>query len=287
MARPKKQDSAPTSTASAPMPPRAAAEAFAKIELDLAAVPPEALTPITVDIGSAVAVVNAAAPRILEHRKAIVDALPQHPIDKLDKLDTYAQAAWYAHLLNTYASTSPEAAKALTDEATKLREGLLIAAEALAHRGMLDSDLVAKIRKGTGTLDLAGDLTTLANTFRENWGKVSSKTAVDRSEIDRAAELGPAVLVVIAAKKHASKAVNTDEQRARAFALLEGAYDSCRQALAYIRWKEGDAEAIAPPLDKKRRGRKPGTKKDGDAGVEAEGEADAATDGADAADAED
>jgi hypothetical protein len=49
-------------------------------------------------------------------------------------------------------------------------------------------------------------------------------------------------------------------QRARAFTLLVNAYDACRQALAYLRWKEGDAESIAPSLFKKRPGRKPGKK---------------------------
>lgn len=260
MARPKKQDSTASSPNAAPAPstPNAAADAFAKIEPELAALAADALAPVTIDLGAAVGSALAAAPRVREHRDAIVEQLPKHPISAVDKLESYAQAAWYAHLVHTYSSSSPESSKALIEEATRLRESLLIAAEALAHRALLDADAVARIRKGSGSADLAGDLTALAALFRDGWGKIGGKTAVEKHEIDRASELGPAVLVASAAKKH--KNADTEGQRARAFTLLVGAYDSCRQAIAYLRWKEGDAETIAPSLFKKRPGRKPGKK---------------------------
>ncbi len=270
MARPKKQDTADTSSNGAPASsaPNAAADAFTKIEPELAALAADALAPMTIDPGAAVNSVLAAAPRIREHRDAIAEQLPKHPIEAIDKLESYAQAAWYAHLVHTYASGSPEQSKALIEEATKLREGLLIAAEALAHRNLLDADAVAKIRKGSGNADMAGDLTALAALFKEGWSKVSAKTAVEKHEVERAAELGPAVLVALHAKKH--KNANTEDQRARAFTLLVNAYDACRQALAYLRWKEGDADSIAPSLFKKRPGRKPG-KKDEEGEAPAEG----------------
>ena len=267
MARPKKQDTSAASTEpAAPSAPNAAAEAFAKVEPELASLAAEALAPVTIDLGAAVASVLAAAPRVREHREAIVEQLPHHPISAVDKLETYAQAAWYAHLLHSYSSSSPESAKALIEEAGRLREGLLIAAEALAHRALLDTDAVARLRKSSANPDLAGDLSALAALFRESWGKVSSKTAVEKGEIDRAAELGPAVLVATTARKH--KNTDTESQRARAFTLLVNAYDSCRQALAYLRWKEADADALAPSLFKKRPGRKPGSGKKEEEGGE-------------------
>jgi hypothetical protein len=266
MPRPKKQDtSAPSAESAAQSAPNAVADAFAKVEPEIAALAPEALAPITVDVGAAVTSVLAAAPRIREHRDAIADQLPRLDLGAVDKLEVYAQAAWYTHLVHTYASGSPESAKALIDEAGRLREGLLIAAEALAHRALLDADAVARIRKGGG--DLAGDLVALAALFKECWGRISGKTAVEKHEIDRAAELGPAVLVASAARKH--KSGDTDGQRARAFTLLVNAYDTCRRALAYLRWKEGDADAIAPSLFRKRPGRKPGKKDEEGAGTEA------------------
>lgn len=275
MARPKKQDTLaashgdPAPAAGPPAhSPNAGADAFAKIEPELAHVTPEELVPVAEDLQGVVSHVLAAVPRIREHRDAIAEQLPHHPIDRLDKLDAYAHAARYAHLVHTYSSTTPETAKALLDESTRLRDGLLIGAEALAHRNLLDADAVARIRKNHGGADLAGDLVALAALFKEGWGKVSSKTAVEKHEIDRAAELGPAVLVAVAASKHAGKSVDTDGQRARAYALMFHAYDACRQALAYLRWKEGDADSLAPSLTKKRPGRKPGSKKDEEGAAE-------------------
>ncbi len=280
MARPKKQESTTTTTStSAPSAPNAAADAFAKIADELAALTPEELTPITVDVSAAVTAVLAAAPKILAYRDAIVEQLPLHPIEQVDELETYAHGAWYAHLLHNYANGSPEAAKAMIDEAQKLREDLLVAAEALAHRGMLDADAVAGIRKGHGHTDTAGDLTALAQLFKASWSKVSSKTAVEKTEVDRAEELGPAVMVAIAVRKSGAKSTDTDGQRARAFTLLARAYEGCRRAVTYLRWTEGDAESIAPSLFKKRAGRKPGAGKKED---EAEGAAPEATDTADA-----
>jgi hypothetical protein len=272
MARPKKQESTSSTTstsASAVSAPNAAAEAFAKIEAELAALTPEELTPITVEIPAAVTAVLAAAPKILAYRDAIVEQLPLHPIEQVDELETYAQAAYYAHLLHNYANGSPEAAKALIDEAQKLREDLLVAAEALAHRGMLDADAVAGIRKGHGHADTAGDLTALAQLFHASWSKVSSKTAVEKTEVDRAAELGPAVMIAIAVRKSGAKSMDTEGQRARAFTLLARAYESCRRALAYLRWMESDSDSIAPSLFKKRAGRKPGAGKKEDESTEA------------------
>jgi hypothetical protein len=283
MARPKKQEtpSPSASTSNAPAPPNAAAEAFASVESELAALSPEELAPITVEISAAVTAVLAAAPRIREHRDAVAEQLPKHPIGFIDNLATYAHAAWYAHLAHTYAAGNPEASKALIEEAQKLRDDLLIAAEALAHRGLLNAEAVAKVRKGSGNADAANDLVTLASLFSSDWGRVSGKTAVERHEIDRAAEIGPAVMVMLAVKKQPTKNSDTEGQRSRAFTLLSRAYDSCRQALAYLRWKEGDADAIAPSLTRKRPGRKPGKKADeaelsaGEGGAESEVEAEA------------
>jgi hypothetical protein len=257
MSRPKKQDT-PDSSNTAP----AQADAFAAIEPELAALAAEEVAPLPADVTAAINTVLAAAPRIHEHRAAITEQLPAHPLGLVEKLETYAQAAHYTHLVHTYSQSGPEALAALVEEATKLRNGMLIAAEALAHRNLLDADAVASIRKSSGDSDVAGELVALAALFKESWSRVASKTAVERHEVERAAELGPAVLVAQHAQKQAHEPLDTEAQRARAFTLLTHAYDAARQALAYVRWKEGDADTIAPSFSKKKAGRKPGAAKE-------------------------
>ena len=263
MPRPKKPDAelAPHPAS----PPNAAADAFAKIEPELATVSLDGIDPSAIDVGAAVATIKAAHARMAPYRTAIVENLPHHPIEKLDELSMFAEAAWYAHLVHTHMSAGPETAKSLVDEATRLRQGLLIAAEALAHRSLLDADAVAKLRKSSSPIEEARDLVTLASLFKSAWSTVSSKTAVDRTEIDRAAELGPAVSIVVSYRKQAGKPVDSGDQRSRAYVLLTQAYDACRQAISYVRWQDGDADAIAPPLHKKRAMRRSANKTEDEA----------------------
>jgi hypothetical protein len=76
---------------------------------------------------------------------------------------------------------------------------------------------------------------------------------------------------VLSARKNAGKPVDALDQRNRAYVLLTGAYDDCRQALTYVRWKHGDADTIAPPLQKKRAPRRAASKTEDDTkGVDAE-----------------
>ena len=46
------------------------------------------------------------------------------------------------------------------------------------------------------------------------------------------------------------------------------AYDACRRAVSYLRWNEGDADAIAPSLFARGGGRKPGAGKNNAGGGE-------------------
>jgi len=261
MPRPKKVTEPGTSTVAVESSaPNAAADAFAKVEGELEALPADALRPLPADLQAAINAVLAAVPALRAQREAIEERLPKHPLNLLDDLEVYARAASYASLVHVYSATAPEAVAALRDEGAALCKDLLIAAEALAHRSLLDPDAVAQIRTTHGKGDVAGALAALSLLFKDGWGRVSSKTAIERREVERAATLGPALLVASAVTRHAGSGVDTDQQRTRAYTLLANAYDACRQALSYIRWKEGDADTIAPPLDRKRPGRKPNAK---------------------------
>jgi hypothetical protein len=141
--------------------------------------------------------------------------------------------------------------KKLLDEANPLRDSMLVAAEALAHRGLVSGDRVAEIRAGLGNIDKASDLVALSALFRPAWPQVASRTAIEPAEVDRAVTLGSELLMALGAKGIAEKRGSTPEsrdQRARAFTLFINAYDQCRRAVAYLRYQEDDAEAFAPSL---------------------------------------
>ncbi|WP_437763634.1 hypothetical protein WMF27_40010 [Sorangium sp. So ce281] len=246
MARPRQKKSAPAK----PSAPNEAAEAFAQIEPELERV--EKVVPINVDIPRAVAVAVGAVPHLKALRARFVDELPRFPIEALDKLMSYALGAWYAHLLALPAGPGQDGMKPLLDEASALRADLLVAAEALAHKGFVDAGRVAEIRSGNGHLDTANDLVALGALFGEAWDAVKNRTTVEWADVERASKLGPELLVALGARNQpglpAPKAADPADRRARAFTLLVRAYDQCRRGVTYLRWAEGDHDAIAPSL---------------------------------------
>lgn len=229
-----------------------AAAAFAKIEKEAATLSPDQIVRINVDIPMAASVVIGAAPHIVALRPQVVAELPKFPVRSIDDLRTYALAALYAHLLAMPAAGSDSEIKKLNEEAVPLRESLLVAAEALAHRGLFDKDRAAEIRSGKGYVDTASDLIALSAEFRMLWDQIKNKTAVELSEVERAAELGPEMLVALGAKVQPGivtpEATDPAERRIRAYSLMARAYDQCRRALTYLRWDEDDVSLIAPPL---------------------------------------
>lgn len=235
--------------------------AFQNTQSQRAALDPSELAPINVDIPRAVSTALGTLGALRELRPAILEHLPKHRLDALDRLGELGLAAWFAHLRALPRAGAPSTAQLLVDEATPLRQHLLVAAEALAHVGLVESAKVAEIRSGAGHVDLAGDLVALAALFSDHWDEVCGKTAVRREDIERAATLGPELLVA-AGERESTQATSTAEaqdQRARAFTLFLRAYDECRRAVSYLRWREGDANAITPSLFANRSGsRKPG-----------------------------
>ncbi|WP_437669136.1 hypothetical protein [Sorangium sp. So ce131] len=241
-------------------PPRAAA-AFNRIAPELGELSAAALAPIAIDLPRAVALVLGALPGLTALRPAIVKQLPEHKIALLDKLELYALAAWYAHLLALPESGPGHEVKPLLDEAVALRASLLDDADDLARRGLFDKDAVDDIRAGEGHVDTANDLVALSALFNHNWPEIAGRTGATEDEVKRAGELGPKLLAALGVRQHhgadpGSDAVAAD-RRARAVALFVRAYEQTRRAVTYLRWDEGDAELIAPSLQKKERNGRP------------------------------
>ena len=240
-----------------PAAPSSAAEAFAKVEPEIAALAPSEIAVINLDIPQAVSVVLGALPGLTALRPAIVHALPHHPIHLFDNLETYALAAWYAHLLALPAGSPSNPVKPLLEEAVPLRANLLGDAEALARRGLLDGDTVTEIRAGQGQIDTANDLVALSALFLASWGEIAQRTAATEAEVRRAGELGPLLLAALGVREHGASPSPREpaDRRARAFTLFTRAYSSTRRAVTYLRWDEGDTDLLAPSLYKGRGGR--------------------------------
>jgi hypothetical protein len=243
-----------------PAPPATAATALAKIRAEIDAIAPSDLAPINLDIPQAVSIALGAAPNLHGMHNDITKQLPMLAIRNVDELETYALAAWYAHLLAQPADAGPRTVKELDDEATPLRENLLSDAEALARRDLLPTGTVEHIRSGSGQVDKANDLVALSTLFSLHWDQVKDKTAATQVEVARAGVLGPLLLAALGVREHGVAPLPSDASvlRAKAFTLFVRAYDECRRAATFLRWHEDDADTLVPSLYKGRGGRGPG-----------------------------
>lgn len=266
-----KASKAPKASAAKPAVPAEAAKAFAEIEPLLTKLVKDELSPINVDIPRAVAVAVGAVPHLAKLRDDAAK-LPGFDIAHIDRIGTYALAAWYAYLL-ALPEVASSAVAALLDEAKPLRESMLLAAELLAHHGFFDRKSVEAIRAGQGNLDTANDLVALAALYSSAWAQVENRSPVEWAEVERAAKLGPAILIALGERDQpgvkASNTMNAAERRDRAYTLFARAYDQCRRAASYIRWNDGDADAFAPSFYATRGSRKPGSEAEDSAPIPA------------------
>jgi hypothetical protein len=241
-----------------PASTESAAAAYARVAAELDAVPAERVGSFGFEVSTAVSTVLGAAARVAELRPAMVKRLPEHPLEGIDKLTDYALAAQYAYLQ----SFAPQAASAdrvreLLAEAAPLRQRLLPVAEMLAALGLVDASRIAEIRAGTGHVDTANDLIALAAIFSNDWAKLSNQVPIKESELDRAAVLGTELLVALGVRNlgaaNEPDAKGWAARKNRALRLMVDAYDDARQAVTYLRWKEGDVDSYTPSLFAHRR----------------------------------
>jgi hypothetical protein len=257
-------DAAPADPASPPAEPetRNAAAAYARLAEERKALgdrpePPQG------DPRQILDAARKALPRLLSLRDAIVEALPRHPIRLLDELDDYIQAAAFSErLVSLTAHTEGGADKfnEMMEEGRRLRKLMLLAAETLVLKGLVDEAKVKAIRSGQGYEDMAADLLELAALYSEAWPRVKNKSPVEQEEVERARSLGQEISELLILRRSDSAKLSPEEcmeQRDRAYALLIRAYDETARAVGYLRWHEKDADSFAPSLFKAKRGRPP------------------------------
>ena len=226
----------------------AAEQAYLRVRVELEAVSVAELAPFNVDIVDATSTVLGACPGIRGYRDAIAK-LPDFDMRHVDSLNDYATAAWYAHVTNLPASEATEIDR-LEREATQLRTKLLSWASPLAESKLFDANAIKHIRRGSGKRDAAGDLVALVALYRAHWHEVRRICAVTDIDLNRAAELGSALFGSVSRRqmRRASQLSEHALRARRAWTLLDNAYSECRRALAYLRFKAGDADQVAPSL---------------------------------------
>jgi hypothetical protein len=250
------RDGGPPSSRRARQGPDDGRAALQRIEAELETADTRGVV-VCVDIPTATAALLAALPRVMELRETIIAELPGFELTALDRLEDYARALQHVHALCTAAAdraagTSADAAEA--SEAETLRDDLMVAAEALARRGLLDRTRLTALRSRPGRRVANRDLADLVALFRERWATLEGKTAIEHADLERADALARAQpprrppLAPRDRREARLAAQRLVDRRARCFALLVRAHDECRHALAWVRRAHGDANELLPGL---------------------------------------
>ena len=214
-----------------------------------AALAQDELLPINLDVRIALTTVLGVLPRLLGLRDAIAESLPTFDATPLDALGDYAEALAYAQSGFLAASGPEKALPALAARASQIRAQLTSDAAALAQRGLLDGRRLSELKGTTGYLNIASDVGVLVRILRERWRDIDHKSAIEPQELDEAEQMFERMTTAYAARASRPLTVAAAlEDRRRAYTLLVRAYDQARRAVTYLRWTEGDADAIAPSL---------------------------------------
>jgi hypothetical protein len=235
--------------------PDEGAAAYARVETELDAIPPEQVGRVTADIPTAVSLALGAWPLMSGLIEDMKRKLKEPPLREIESLRDAALAALHAHL--RWVPRSSTTHEADLEEARVLRERLLAAADVHAIYGHIDPNAIAAIREGQGHLDRANDLLALAALMRGAWPEIEARTPVSREEVERAGALGTLLVTELGSKTlgtgPASGGKTWADRRVRAFRLFINRYDEIRRAVEYLRWHEGDADAFVPSLHPKPR----------------------------------
>jgi hypothetical protein len=215
---------------------------------DMLALKESELAHLNLDIPSAVTTTLGAWKEISQFRDQ-VSRLPDFDVASFDKLETYARAAWHAHSLFLAASEPAVPLQALGDKAVVARQTLLSDATALAHRGLVDGERLKDLKGPIGYKNVAVDIGMLVALLRERWTALEGKTPLTTAELNQANALAEKLVTAVGVREQAPVVVAAaTDRRVRAYSLLLKTYDEARRAVAFLRWKKQDVDAIAPSL---------------------------------------
>ena len=227
------------------------AAALRSVEAELAALVGATLPRITVDVSRVALAVLAREPGLRLHRAALLEHIGPGPVAALDGLRRHALAALEADSLAAEHGRRrpPSEVRTLVAEARALRRRLLAVARGLAAAGALDEARVAALgsARAHGPLDLAGRLSALARCFEDAWPRLGPHPPIALGDLERARAL-LSDLVATHDDPSAPRRAALQAQRRAAFGLLRQDYNELRRAFRWLRWYEGDARALVPPL---------------------------------------
>ncbi len=241
-----------SATAASPSPDGFAtrfSEAFARRKDAIAAVPNDALIQVNLDVPTLVTTMLASIPRIVSYRGAMQALLSDFDPAVVDRLEDDVLALGEAHMAWTTAATAGESLPELTAEAMRRRDSLYVHAQALAEGGLISQTTIDEVKANGGYRGVAFELLGICRLLREGWPTFVGKTSVTPADIADGQAIGDRLVRAITERQASPKVVAAAAlTRQRAFKCFADDYDQIRRAMGALRWREGDADTIAPSM---------------------------------------
>jgi hypothetical protein len=224
-------------------------QALQRLMPELKAIPTEDLVQIQLDVPTVVATVLGSLPEIRAMRPEIEAKMKDFDLASFDKLEDVALALSEAHVEFLTATKPMDDLDKLLEEGNRLREKFAADANALVLHGIFERETLAGLEGGVGFKNLATDLSIYWKVFTQHWTEIQGKVGTTAADVERAGKLGQRIIRVVGLREQAAQAIlEATDIRLRAYTLLLRVYDVVRQAAAFLRWSQRDAEDIAPSL---------------------------------------
>lgn len=230
--------------------------AFEKLLPAIEAMGDKPLSPVVVDITTAIGVVAAAVhnvQRLLAQNGTLADITEA----RLEELSDCAGALAYANSLYLMATTPREPVAELSERGSDLRARLYGDVKRLVERSLVPGGELGRYVGTIGHKIIGADLQLLGDIVEHHWASVQGRTAITREEIDEAKRIGFELVTAVGIRDFAQTSVaEATRLRLHTYNLLLGRYDQLRRAISYARWDEGDGDKLAPSLYATTRGRR-------------------------------
>jgi uncharacterized protein with HEPN domain len=210
----------------------------------------ESIKRINLDVHSAITTARVGWLQLRPLRAQIADELPKFDLSIIDEFEDRMRALIESQSrYNAETEVSDKELDALEFECARIREITYADLTALVARGVVLASSVARIREGAGREDLASDLLDMDKEIDKARAKVGDRLWITVEEQTylrtKGTELKHALASLTVAENIARQRI---ELRQRVYTLFINDYDELRRAATYLRWREGDADAVVPSL---------------------------------------
>ena len=230
-------------------------EVLKRLRPELLHIPTTALRPVNLDITAMVVTLLGTLPALRSLRPALVAAVGESYGAHLDNLEAYAQAAGQARADYLIAATPADLAS-ISEEVVAARELLLADVTPLIKRKLILPTELGELRGNVGFRNQLLDLQQLLSLFRKHWDTIAAFTPVKPADLDQAEQLAQRFFDALGVRELGPAAtMDLADLSQRAFTMAVDTYDEVRRAVSFLRWKEGDADSLAPSLWAGRGGR--------------------------------